>query len=265
VEKIPRHREDSVPTHSPETSQRSYTRIARIAGLLYLIDFITAGIAPVHLLPRLIEPGNAVATAANIQHSGWILHLAVAGDLVTLLCEVALSALFYTLLRPVDRNLALLMAFFRLAYTAMVITNVLNLYAPLRLLGDDSHLTGFSADQRAGLAMHSLDAYHDGFTIALLFFGAHILALGALLYKSRYVPRLLGAWLMVASIGFFVYSIGNLAVPNADVSMFVVVPSAFGEFALLLLLLLNRVNRRPSEPAPADDRPITQRRPDPPA
>jgi hypothetical protein len=73
---------------------------------------------------RLIEPGDAVATAANIQHSPWMLHLAVAGDLVTALCEDALSV--------------------------------------------------------------------------------HIVLLGALLYKSRYVPRLLGAWLMLASIGFFV-------------------------------------------------------------
>jgi hypothetical protein len=80
------------------------------------------------------------------------------------------------------------------------------LYAPVRLLGGDSQLTGFSADQRAGLAMHSLDVYHDQFTVALLLFGVHIVLLGALLYKSRYVPRLLGAWLMLASIGFFVYA-----------------------------------------------------------
>lgn len=102
--------------------------------------------------------------------------------------------------------------------------------------------------------MHSLDMYHDGFTIALLFFGAHILALGALLYKSRYVPRLLGAWLMVASLGFFVYILGNLAVPNADVSMLLVAPSALGELALLLLLLFIRVNRQPRQPVAAGDR-----------
>jgi len=236
----------------PTLSLATYARIARFAGLLYLIDFVTAGIAPVQVLPRLVESGNPVATAANIQHSAWMMHLAVAGDLVTALCEVALSALFYTLFRSVDRNLALLMAFFRLVYTAVVTVNVFNLYAPLRLLGDDSHLTGFSAEQRAGLAMHSLDAYHDGFTVALLFFGAHILALGALIYRSRYAPRLLGAWLVVASVGFFVHSIGNLAVPDAGVSMLVVAPSALGELALLLLLLFNRVNRQPSGPSPVD-------------
>nr|WP_211370046.1 DUF4386 domain-containing protein [Nonomuraea turkmeniaca] len=139
--------------------------------------------------------GDPVATAANITASPWMLHLAVAGDLVTSLCEVALPALFYVLLKPVDRTLALVMAMFRLAFTAMVITNVLNLYGPLRLLADEPYLTPLSEAQRAALAMLSLDAYHDGFTIALLFFAGHILLLGILLYRSRYVPRLLGVWL----------------------------------------------------------------------
>lgn len=161
----------------------SENRLARIAGLLYLINLVCAGIATVHVLPRLIVAGDAVATATNITASEWMLHLAIAGDVVALLCEVALSALLYVLLRPVDRNLALLMAFFRLAFSAVLIANVLNLVTPLQLLAGDRYLTAFSPSQLPALAMLSLDAYGHGWTIALLFFGAHILLLGWLLYR----------------------------------------------------------------------------------
>ncbi len=113
-------------------------RYLRFAGLVYLVDFVTAGIAPSDLLPRLVAKGDAVTTAANIAHFPWMLRLAVAGDLVTVLCEVLLCAVFYAMFRPVDRTLAALMAFFRLAYTALVTANILNLYAPLRLLGGDA-------------------------------------------------------------------------------------------------------------------------------
>lgn len=223
----------------------SENRLARIAGLLYLINLICAGIASVHVLPRLIVPGDAVATATNITASEWMLHLAIAGDLVTLLCEVALSALLYVLLRPVDGNLALLMAFFRVAFSAMLIANVLNLVTPLQLLAGDRYLTAFSPGQLPALAMLSLDAYDHGWTIALLFFGAHILLLGWLLYRSGYVPRVLGAWLAVGSLGF-----SSTAFWKSRRARRANVPAAgrtvgVGELALCLLLLFNRVNVRP--------------------
>jgi uncharacterized protein DUF4386 len=229
----------------------SENRLARIAGLLYLINLICAGIATVHVLPRLVVAGDAVATATNITASEWMLHLAIAGDLVALLCEVALSGLLYVLLRPVDRNLALLMACFRLAFSAVLIANVLNLVIPLQLLAGDRYLTAFSPGQLPALAMLSLDAYGHGWAIALLFFGAHVLLLGWLLYRSGYVPRVLGAWLAVASSGFFIYSVGNLAVPDVQTSLLLAAPSGVGELALCLLLLFNRVNLRPAEHPPA--------------
>jgi hypothetical protein len=215
---------------------------ARVAGALYLINFILAGVAPVHVLPRLVVAGDAAATATNITASAWMLHVAVASDLIAVLCEVALCALLYVLFRQVDRTLALFMAFLRLAYAAVLTTNILNLFTPLRLLTDDSYLTAFSAGELPALAMLSIDAYHDTFAIALTLFGVHILTLGYLLYKSGYVPRVLGAWLMSGAPSFFAYSFGNLAVPGVAVPLLVVAPVALAELTFLLLLLFNRVN-----------------------
>jgi len=219
------------------TTERTFIRSA---GVLYLISIVFAGTASVHVLPRLVEPGDAFATAENVRAAEWALHLAVAGDLVTALTEVALSVLFYLLLRPVDRNLALLMAAFRLAFTTMMIANVPNLLTPLRALADDT---------LPALALISLDAYRDGYALALLFFATHILLLGYLLYRSAYVPKVLGAWLAVASSGLFIYSVGSLVVPGTDLSLLLAAPSGIGEFALTLLLLLGRV-RIPASPQP---------------
>jgi hypothetical protein len=220
---------------------------ARLAGLLYLIDVITAGIAPVHVLPRLVEQGDPVGTLNNIAASPWLLHLAVAGDLVTLVCEVAICALFYVLLRPVDRNLALLMAAFRLVYTGMVVANVSHLYAPLRLLADAPQLAGLSTQQRAAMTTLALDSYHDGFIIAMLFFAVHILLLGVLLFRSGYVRRALGVWLVLGSLPYFAYSLGNLTIPGVQVPLAVVAPGALAELTLALLLLFNRVRPRQAQ------------------
>jgi Domain of unknown function (DUF4386) len=179
----------------------------RMTGLLYLFVIVAAGTTPVQILPRIDDIADAEG----------LLHLAVASDLVVLLCEVALTGLFYLLFKPVDRTLALLMMLFRLAFTGMLVTNVSNLVAPTPA---------------------SLDAYDDGYAIALLFFGAHIALVGCLLYLAG--RRVLGGWLVIGSLGYFVYSFGNLAVPDAEVPLFVVAPVALGEVALALLLLLGR-------------------------
>jgi hypothetical protein len=248
---LPRERwnpEDEVSTSTTVEAEALSRRRVRITGVLYLINLVVAGIATVHVLPRLVVPGDAVATAANISASEWMLHLAVAGDLVAMALDVALSVLLYVLLRPVDRTLALLMASFRLAHTIVLIANVDNLLEPLRLLADDAHLGAFAAGQLPALTMLSLDAYAHGWVISLLFFGVHILLLGYLLYRSGYVPKVLGAWLaVVGSLGLFVYSLGELAVPGVETSLLLAAPSGVGELALCLLLLFNRVNVRPSD------------------
>ena len=214
----------------------------RAMGVLFLINLIVAGTATVHMLPRLIVQGDAAATAANIVASEWMLHLAVAGDLVAAALDVAVSVLLYVLLRPVDRTLALLMAGFRLTHIILIIANVQNLLDPLRMLAGDTDLTAFSGEQLPAMAMLSLDEYADGWPIGLLFFGVHILLLGYLLYRSGYVPRVLGAWLAVTSLGYFIYSLGHLAVPGVETSLLLVAPAGVGELALALLLLFNRVN-----------------------
>ena len=142
----------------------------------------------------------------RIQQAPWMLHLGVAGDLVTALCEVALSVLFYVLLWRVDRTVALLSATFRLAFTVAMIANVPNLLSPLRLLADEPYLTTVAPGAAPALALAALDAYRQGYALALLFLAAHILLLGYLLYRSGYVPKLLlGGWLVVGSTGLFVY------------------------------------------------------------
>ena len=120
-------------THRPaEISPQIY---ARIGGVLYLIIIVAGGFAEGFVRSRLIVSGDAAATANNIMASEWMWRLAFVGDLVIYVCGVPLVLIFYLLLSPVNRNLALLAVFFNLVSIAIEGINALSHFAPLLILG----------------------------------------------------------------------------------------------------------------------------------
>src|SRR4029077_11657225 len=138
-------------THrSDEMSPQTY---ARIGGVLYLIIIIAGGFAEGIVRSRLIVQGDAAATAKNIMASEWIWRIAFAGDLAIYVCGVPLVLIFYLLLRPVKRNLALLAVFFNLVSLAIEGVNALSHFAPLLLLGGADFLKVFEPRQLQALAL----------------------------------------------------------------------------------------------------------------
>ncbi|MCB0130010.1 MAG: DUF4386 domain-containing protein, partial [Caldilineaceae bacterium] len=122
-------------------------KTARIAGLLYL-SIIAAGVfAEFIVRGSLIVPGNAAATAGNILAAESLFRLGIAGDLIMLICDVALALVFFVLLKPVSRSLSLLAAFFRLAQAAVLGMNLLNLVLVLQLISGTDYLAVFGAEQ----------------------------------------------------------------------------------------------------------------------
>src|SRR5689334_10641261 len=119
---------------SPMNTSISPRRTARVAGLLYLIVMVLAMFAEAFVRGPLIVSGDAAATAHNILASEQLYRLGVGADIVVFVCDAALAALFYVLLRPVSASLAVVAAFFRLAYTAIVAVNTIAFFAPLTLL-----------------------------------------------------------------------------------------------------------------------------------
>jgi len=217
---------------------------ARIAGALWLIIIIAASFAEFYVRGRIVVDGDAAATATNILAHEPLYRLGAAAALIYLLCDIAVALILYELLRPVNKGLSLLASFFRLAMVAILGANLLNLFAPLVLLKGAPLLTAFKADQLQALALVSLKLYTEVFFIALLFFGFHCLLIGYLVYKSTFLPRIVGALMAIAGLCYMTHSFARVISPEVAVRLFTyLMPLGLpGELSLTLWLLAIGVN-----------------------
>jgi hypothetical protein len=229
---------------SPEAARTSARAKARLAGFLYLLIALGAPFAEFYVRSGVIVRGDAAATAANILANETLYRLGGAFDLIVLACDVAVALLFYELLKPVSRTIALLAAFFRLALVAVNGANALTHFAPLFLLGDAAYLAAFTPEQLQALALTSLRLHTTGFTVALFFFGFNCLAMGWLIWRSAFLPRILGPLMAVAGLCYLVSSFTGLALPSlrAAIGLFILAPAGVAELSLLVWLIVFGVN-----------------------
>src|SRR3989441_830395 len=178
-----------------ETSPQIY---ARIGGILYLYIIVAGTFGELFVRDKLIVSGDATATANNIIASQLLWRISIAGELIMLACAVPLALIFYVLLRPVSKNLALLAVFFNLVELAIDGANKLNLFKALFLLGSADYLKAFEPHQLQALAYLALKSHDYGFGISLVFFGFVCLILGYLLFRSGYFPKTLGVLMTIA-------------------------------------------------------------------
>ncbi len=134
----------------------------RIAGVLLLLTIVAGGFGEFYVPSRLIVSADAAATAKNIRDSGWLFRVGFASYLVEAVCDIALALIFYILLRPVRKDLALLAAFFGLVSTALFAVAELFYFAASIILGGAGYLKTFSPDQLNTLALLSLKLYGYG-------------------------------------------------------------------------------------------------------
>ncbi len=170
---------------------------ARIAGLCYLLMLPTGGLA-MFVRGRYVVKGDAAATAANIiAHEPWF-RMAFAGDLLVVAIYIVFTALMYDLMKPVSRTISLLAAFISLMGCATQAFACLFELAPLLLLGHDPYLGTFKPDQLQSLAYLSLKLYAATYGISLVFFGFYNLTIGYLVFKSTFLPRVLGVLMAIS-------------------------------------------------------------------
>ena len=177
-------------------------RWARAAGVLLLISIVAGGFGEFYVPSTLIVAGDANATAHNLTTSGLLFRLGFAGYLVEAVCDVALTLIFYVLLRPVRKNVALLAAFLRLMATATFAMAELFYFAASLILGGAAYLKSFSPDQLNTLALLSLNVYGVGGEIFLVFYGVASIISGYLIFQSTYLPKVLGVLLVLGGFGF---------------------------------------------------------------
>lgn len=221
----------------------SLKKTARIAGLLILIISVFAPFSMMYVPSNLIVPGDAATTANNIMASGWLFRIGIASDLIMLTFDVVVVLSLYVLLKSINKSLALLASFFRLVMVAILGINLLNLVFVLLLLSDADYLTVFNTDQLHALVLLFLNAHSHGYDIALIFFGLHLFVLGYLVFKSGYLPRILGILLIFASLGYLTDSSAHLFLPSDEpiislIAIFLIVIAVVAELSLSLWLIL---------------------------
>jgi Domain of unknown function (DUF4386) len=175
-------------------------KTARIAGFMYLGNIITGIFAQV-VRSKLIVTGDAAATAKNITASEGLFRIGIVSDVFMVIFFLLMGLVFYVLLKPVNKNIALLMLLLNLTGIPMLGINILNQFATLLLMGGAGYLAVFGPGQLQALGMLFFDLHEYGYSIAVISWGFYLLPLGYLVYKSGYFPRVLGVLLMLASFG----------------------------------------------------------------
>jgi hypothetical protein len=226
--------------HTVETSPQIY---ARIGGLLYLIVIVIGFCTEFFVRDKLTVSGDATATANNIMASESLWRISIAGDLILLVCAVALTLILYVLLRPVNKNLALLAVFFNLVEFPIEAVSKLYLFAALFLSGNADYLKAFEPHQLHALAKISLKVHDYGFGIDLVFFGFACIIYGYLLFRSGYFPKTLGVLMTIAGLSYLTNSFTLILAPTyAGTILPILVLALIGESSLCLWLIVKGVN-----------------------
>jgi hypothetical protein len=227
-----------------QMADQSPRKTARMAGLFYLIFILTTVLAT-YVRSRFIVSGDAATTANNIMGSELFFRIGFVTELVSAVFFVLAAWALYVLLKPVNKNLALLFLLLNLGGVAVECLNALNLFAALQFLSGANYLNVFQTGQLQAMAMSSLNLYTNGFLIAQIFFSAWLLPLGYLVYKSRFLPRPLGLLLILDFFGnmswflqgFLLPDYGILAYPGNVISF-------IAEISLMLWLLIMAVKEQ---------------------
>jgi uncharacterized protein DUF4386 len=228
-------------TRTTQTSPQVY---ARIGGVLYLITIILGAFGELFIRGRIVVPGDAAATATNLKSMESLWRFGIASEMFLGICSIALALILYVLLRPVNRDLALLATFFNLFAIAVETAYSLQLVEALYPLGNAAYLKAFTPEQLYALASLSIKAHGDGFGIALLFFGCFFPIAGYLIYKAGYFPKAIGILYMIPGLSYVISSFALILAPTFAGRFYFVIagPALIGEASLCLWLLLKGVN-----------------------
>ncbi|WP_229238268.1 DUF4386 domain-containing protein [Dyella amyloliquefaciens] len=215
-----------------------------MGGLLYLLIIVFGGFAEGYVMNSLVVAGDAAATAHNIMASPGLWNLSVAGNLLVPVFAVAQTWIFYLLLRPVSRQLALLSVVFMLVSLSVESVSKLFLLAVMPILASAAHPGAFDPVQAQSLAHLSLILHDIAFNIALIFFGVGCLVDGFLIIKSGYLPKLIGWLMQIAGLCYLIACFAALIAPalaNA-ITPAILIPPLIGEASFCLWLLFKGVN-----------------------
>jgi hypothetical protein len=219
----------------------------RFAGLLYVLISIPGIFALIYVPSKLIVHGNATTTASNIAAHETLFRLGIAANLISQILFMWVALALYDLLKGVNRRQAALMLTLIVVPVPIVLLNELNAIAALILVRGADFLSIFEKPQRDSLAMLFLTLRSYGFDITAIFWGLWLFPLGVLVYRSGFIPRILGVLLILNGFTFPVNSFTSLLLPQYEniVSRWMR-PLGFGELLFMFWLLIMGAKPKPS-------------------
>ncbi len=196
-------------------TEAAQARAARLAGAMFLLINATGIFSEIFVRGSLLR-GNITQVAQNIISSEPLYRLSIVGDLVTFTGVLVLIWALYVLLRPVNRNVALLAVFLRIVETPVGAAATVASLIAVRLLSSAEYLKVFEADELHALSRLARDAFGFGQDVGFIFVGLGSTVFAYLLLRSRYIPRILAAWGMFASLLFAIYNLVIIVFPGVE-------------------------------------------------
>jgi Domain of unknown function (DUF4386) len=230
------------PSDAPHPATRGRTtnwsiRTASVtAGVALLLMSVVAIFGKVVAVDGLVTEADPTRTATDILASAGVFRLGIASLVLVVALDVVVAWALYRVFSPVNKSLSMLAAAMRLVYSGVFMVAIAELVGVIRLLTNDGFRAVFGAEQVNAQAMVGITAFSDIWYVGQFLFGLHLLLIGYLAYRSGYVPRLLGALLVISGLGYATDSLGAVLSqgPWTDISSFTFI----GEFLLALWLMI---------------------------
>jgi len=228
---------------------QSKDTIARIAGSLYLL-LIAAGFFYLKYVPsKLIDFDNPTATINNITASETLFRLGILVGLIGYTIFLFLPLVLYKLLCSINKTHAVLMVILAVVSVPISFANMLNNFDVLTLISGNAYLNAPEAHKLQAEVMLHLNSYRSGNLVASIFWGLWLFPFGYLVFKSGFLPKVIGILLMIGCFGYLINFTGHLLFPqqysNSGIGIYITIPGSLGELSICLWLLIAGVRNKP--------------------
>jgi hypothetical protein len=234
-------KEEMVPNEETTgMKDRKKIRLARIAGVLYLLVGITGGFAEGFVDPKMYVAGNAAATSGNVVAYSGLVRMGVAAHLLDAIFFVLTAMAFYILFQQMNKSVARAMLVFVALAVGIITLNAVFQFEALQVATGTSYVTAFGVAGSNALVLLLLDIQHYGTLSAQVFFGLWLAPLGYLAYKSGLFPKALGVVLIAAAACYLVDLFAAFLFPGfaRQIHPFIVIVPAIAEIWMVLYLLV---------------------------
>ncbi len=216
-------------------------KTARIAGLLYLMVVLTGIFSLMYVPSKLIVSDNASLTFQNIASSEALFRAGIVSGLLCYTFFLFLPLVLYKLLKPVNENYAKVMVLLAVISVPMFFINIQNEFTALSLVNGATYFRVFSAEQLQFQVLLYLEQYDNGMRVIHIFSGLWLFPFGYLVFKSGFLPKILGVLLMLGCFGYLLNFLGNTLLPDYSkigISAYLSLPASLGEIGTCLWLLI---------------------------